>query len=194
MPQTLRRPAAQHDRRDAPELDHVIRDQPVATRDQVERHLALADAALTEDQDPQSLHLDQIAVELSLGGEPILEPGGGRADELGRAERRGEHRDVRGFGRLGEDGRRRGPVGDDEAGDAAPGHRRHRSPRPRGIERREIRDLAVAEHLHPVRMQLRQVPGEGQARLLETGYHDRTVEAAPTRDDAQPERWPRRLE
>jgi len=133
-------------------------------------------------------------VELSLGGEPILEPVVARADDSAVRSVEASTGDVRGFGRLGEDGRRAAPLVTTKQATPLPGHRRHRSRRPRGIERREIRDLAVAEHLHPVRMQLRQVPGEGQPRLLETGYHDRTVEAAPTRDDAQPERWPRRLE
>src|SRR5262249_13963518 len=69
-----------------------------------------------------------------------------------------------------------------------------RGARPRRLERDEVRDFAVAEHLHSIGVELRHVAGQRQPRLLETGLHDRTVETAPARDDAQPERRSRRLE
>ena len=73
-----RRAAAQHRRRDAPHEDDVVGDQAVAARHEVERRLALADAALAEDQDAEAVHLDELAVELRLGRETLLEPRAGR--------------------------------------------------------------------------------------------------------------------
>ena len=55
------------------DLDDVVGDQAVAAHDQVERRLALADAALAEQQDADAEHVDQHAVDRRRRRQLLLE-------------------------------------------------------------------------------------------------------------------------
>ena len=57
----------------------VVGDEPVAAHDQVERGLALADAALAEQQHADAEHVDQHAVELVDGASRSAIHAGDRA-------------------------------------------------------------------------------------------------------------------
>src|SRR5436309_7216881 len=190
----LGRAPAEDRRRDAPHDDDVVRHQPVAARHELEGGLALADAALAEDERAEAVDLDEVGVELGFGGELLLEPRGSGADEVAGAERGGEHRHVGRLRGLYERGRRRRPVGDHEAGHAGGGHRGDRRASSPGAERAEIGHLGVAEHLDAVGMELRQEAGQGEAGLLEAGKRDRALEAAAARGELEPEARGARLE
>ena len=116
--------------------DDVVGDQPVSARDQVERRLALADAALPEDQDAETVHLDEVAVQRASRGasrsssqavaarmkSAVREPEASTAtpaDSAGSARHAGGAR----------------AVGHDEAGDAGADHRRRPPPRARRPDR-----------------------------------------------------------
>ena len=55
------------------DLDHVVRDQPVAAVDEVERALRLPDPALAQDQHAQAEHVQEHRVQVQPGGQPLLE-------------------------------------------------------------------------------------------------------------------------
>ena len=59
--------------RPPPDLDDVVGDQPMAADDQVERALALADAALAGDQHAEAEHVEQHAVHDAALRERVLE-------------------------------------------------------------------------------------------------------------------------
>ena len=69
-----------------PHLHRVVGDQPMAAHDQIERALALADAAVADDQHAQAEDVHQHAVDDLAHGERIVEE---RAD-LGDRQRRGD--------------------------------------------------------------------------------------------------------
>jgi hypothetical protein len=175
---------AEHGGGDAPHEHDVVGDQTVTGRHQVERHLALPDPALPEDEDAEAVHLDEVAVELRLGRQPLLEPRAGGADELARGQPRGEDRHAGLLGGVRQDRGRRRAVGDHEAG----GRLRDAEDRRARVlrrERREIGHLTVAEDLDAVGLQLRQVAREREPRLLQPRQRDRTVE--PTRSRHEPQ-------
>ena len=166
---------AQHGRRDAPHDDSVVGDQAMAARHEVERRLALADAAAAEDQDAEAVHLDQVGVHRRLGREPLFEPRRHLPDEVGACgapeastatplRAGGIARARRGAGVPFVTTKHATPDADDRLDALA---------RDRGIERLEEADLAVAEHLHAVGMELRQVAGEREPGLLHARHGDR---------------------
>ena len=75
------------------DLHDVVRHQPVAAVDEVQRALRLADAALPHDQDAQAEHVDEHGVEVQAQGQPLLEERGERLDEGRRLRGRREDRD-----------------------------------------------------------------------------------------------------
>src|SRR5947207_4028866 len=76
VPEETRGAPAHARGRGAAHLYHVVGDQAVPARHQVERRLALADPALAEDEDAEAVHLHQVAVEIRLRRHAVLEPGG----------------------------------------------------------------------------------------------------------------------
>src|SRR5207247_4250046 len=87
VPEETRGAPAYAGGRGATHLYHVVGDQAVSARHQVERRLALADPALAEDEDAEAVHLHQVAVESRLRRHAVLEPGGRAANEVGGAQR-----------------------------------------------------------------------------------------------------------
>ena len=74
----------------AADIHDVVRDEAVAAHDEIERDLALADAALAEQQDAQAVDLDQDPVQPHVRRQTLLEPRRHAPDELRAAERRGQ--------------------------------------------------------------------------------------------------------
>ena len=72
--------------RAAPDLDGVVGDQTMAADDQVERALALADAALADDQDAEAEDVHQHGVHHRPLGQGVLE----NRRQLGDGGRRGD--------------------------------------------------------------------------------------------------------
>src|SRR5947208_2043719 len=75
-------------RTDRAHLDAVVGDEPVPARDQIERRLALADAALAVQQHAEAMYLDEDAVQQHVRREAVFEPRGDAADQLRALERR----------------------------------------------------------------------------------------------------------
>ena len=100
----------------APDLHRVVSHQPVAAHDEVERALALADAALADDQHAQPEDVHQHAVNHLAHGERVVE----HAGELGDRQRRGDggaqQRHLVPLGGREELGRRLPAAGDQHAG------------------------------------------------------------------------------
>jgi hypothetical protein len=68
------RGAADDDRRGAsPHLHRIVGHETMATDDEIERALALADAALTDNEHPEAQNVHQHAVDDLAHGEPVLE-------------------------------------------------------------------------------------------------------------------------
>ena len=76
------------------DFHRVVGDQPVAADDQIQRALALADAAVTNDQDTQAEDVEQDAVDDLARREAILENGGELADGGGGRHRRAQNGDL----------------------------------------------------------------------------------------------------
>ena len=87
VPRQLRAAADDDRRRAAPDLDGVVGDQPMSADDEVERALALADAALPHHEHAKAEDVEQHAVDHFADGEAILEQRGQLADRRGRADR-----------------------------------------------------------------------------------------------------------
>ena len=116
MPRQLRA-AAEHERlRPAPQLHGVVGDEPVAADDEIERALALADAALPDDQHAEAEDVHQHAVDDAAGRQVGVEDAPTAATSLPASPAR-----VRSSGTCGAVGfdrqlrRRREPVGDEQA-------------------------------------------------------------------------------
>ena len=92
MPRQLRAAADDDRRRAAADLDGVVGDEPMAAHDQVERALALADAALPDHQHAEAENVEQHAVDHFADGEAILEQRRQLADRRGRADPRRQQR------------------------------------------------------------------------------------------------------
>src|SRR5205085_8875998 len=81
-----------------------------------------------------------------------------------------------------------------EAGDVGGGDGRHRGARPVGVERGEEGDLAVAEHLHAIGVELGKEAPEREPGLLDARQGDGAVEAGGAGDESEPEERAGRLE
>ena len=170
---------ADQDRLGAPaDFDGVVGDQAMAADDQIERALALADAALAGDQDAEPEDVHQHGVDDRALGERVFED---RA-ELGDGGRRRhgglEQRQPRALGFGDQLRRRREPAGDQDAGKArASAPAASRRSRAAAVEALEVADLALAEDQHAARLQVLVEAGERQAGLLDVRAGDEAVEA-----------------
>ena len=115
MAQELRRPAEDEPRRPPVAPDDVVGDEPVSAHDELERALALADAALSEQQNADAEHVDQHAVQLRLRRESVVENGVQGVDRPARSRVGHEERRARRLGRRDEGARRLLSAGDDDA-------------------------------------------------------------------------------
>ena len=155
-------------------------------RDQVERALALADAALADQQHAQAEHVHQHAVDDLARGQVVLEDRGQLADRHRRRD-------------AGAQQRHAGLVG----GGRHLGRQRHacwwrartgcrwRTTAPRASSRAcrrqalQVAHLAVAVDEHAAGPQVLVIPGQGQAGLLDVGTGDLAVETGGAGDELQ---------
>ena len=158
-------------------VDDVVGDEAVAAHDEVERDLALADAGLAEQQDADPEDVEQHAVHRGLH----------RLDEVRGEVRRAQERHAGVLGRGDHLRRRVEPLRHDEARDVLREERVQHVDRALARERREVADLGVAEHLHPLLVQVLGEPGEHEPRLLDAGRADPAREPLLARDERQPE-------
>ena len=166
-----------------PHLDGVVGHEPVAADDEVERTLALPDAALTGDEDAEAEDVQQHAVDQLAGRQPVLE----HRDEPVDGHRRGDGRAQDGHARavtFGHEVRGRLEAARDQhARNVVAQHA------PEGVASRVRRqrlqeaDLALAEHQDAPALQVGVEPGERQAGLLNAGRQDRPAEPRPAPED-----------
>ena len=120
----------------------------MTAKDELERALALADAALAEEQKADAVHVDEDTVELRLRREAIVQHGVESVDGAARALFAHEERCGRRFGRLGQRARRIGLPRDDDAREPERKEAARRL-RPRlAVQRIEVRELGLAEDLN----------------------------------------------
>jgi hypothetical protein len=161
-----------------PDLHGVIGNEAVSADDEIEGALALADAALTDDQDAESENVHQHAMDHLANGQAVVEDGGDLRDRERRRHLRPEQRHVIPLGREQQLGRRRPPAGDQHARDVVAEHRRQRVEAPVGVEALEVSDFALAEHQDPRRPQVFVEAGQREAGLLDVRTADAALEAA----------------
>jgi len=89
---------------DARDLDHVVGDQAMAARDQLDAELALAGPRIAGDQHADAEHVHEYAVALDLVGERFGEIAREPLDHLRRGQRRGEERRMRFLRRVDSTG------------------------------------------------------------------------------------------
>ena len=136
--------ALERRRRDARDLDHVVRHQPLAPADELQRELALANAGIAGDQHTDAEHVHQHAVAFRGIGEPLGEVIRQLLDDTGGRQGRSEKRRARALRLRQQLRRRRHAVGEDEG-------RGRGSEQPVG-EPGERARLEGADHLHAVRV------------------------------------------
>jgi hypothetical protein len=187
----LIRPSHQERVGPRPQLHGVVRDQPVSADDQIQRALALADAALADDQhaEPEDVHQHAMddgtwgQVDVERVGQPVHQQrrrGAGFHDGKPGAIGFSQH-----FGRGMKTG------GDDEARDGVRKHLADDRDTLLVAERLEEPDLALAEDEHTSFAQVLVEPGEGQSGLLGMRIGDAPVDAG--RAGQQLEVHPRRF-
>jgi hypothetical protein len=161
-----------------PYFDSIVGDQPVAAYDQIERALALADAAVAGNQHAEAQNVDEHAVHDLADGQRVLQ----QRTDLGDGDRCGDGgTDQRHMVALagGQQFRRRLPAaGDQHAGDVVRERRRQHADARRAVQAFEIPHLALAEDEDAARLQVFVETGEGEAGLLDVGTGDGALEAA----------------
>src|SRR5216684_3706894 len=160
------------------QVDDVVRDQAVAARHQVERQLALADAALPQDEDPDADHVDEDAVHRGAGGERLLQELLDVVDE-GAGEVARSHERHAGVVRLALDHVVDGQVlGHHQAGDGQPEQAAHAGLRLARLERGQVAHLGVAEDLKSVLVDVLGEAAQRQSRLLDARADHAPVETS----------------
>ena len=160
----------------APYDDEIVGDDAMAALDEVEHALRLADAALADEQEPHAVHVGERAVDGRLRRERIVEPGLDPVVELVRLECRPQDGDVRLRRFLDDVGGQLEPLRDEHAR-----HREAEELREVGaarlrVEREEVGDLGLAEHLQPFGDEALDVAGQGEARARDVRPVDDALE------------------
>jgi hypothetical protein len=175
------------------QLDHVVGDQAVAARDELECQLALADRGIPGDQHPDLEHVEEHAVQRGHLAQLLLHEGPEHVDHVLARLLRGEQRRARLLRRLREDrGRLQGVAHDHAHGVAAADARRRLLARG-GLEALEVIDLAPPHDLRQQRMDEVQVPDEPDAGLVQGLAAELAVPAGRARRPREPEALAPRL-
>lgn len=155
-----------------PDLHRVVRDEAVAALDELDGRLALADAALPEQQDALAVDLDKHAVAGDTGGELDVELPDEPRHEGGGAVGGAQQRDLV-FLRGGTH-----PVGhlnvpgDDDSGGLACKVVVHAAGALLLVELVEEGKLALSEDLHPLVVEIIKKAGQLQPRPVDLGRGD----------------------
>src|SRR5882762_6631606 len=159
------------------QVHDVVRDQAVAAGDQVEGQLALADAALPQDEDTHADHVDEHSVDRGAGGERLLQELLDVVDEGAGEVAGAQERNPRVGGLALDPVIHRQVLGhhqacDGELEEIADALERRVMP-----ERRQVADLGVSEDLQAVLVDVLGEAAEREPGLLDARAHDAPVEA-----------------
>ncbi len=187
VPRQLRAAADQHGLLAASHFDGVVGDQPVAAHDEIERALALADAALAGQEHAEAEDVQQHAVTGFTRREAILQQRRQPGDRRGRRERRAHERDAGPLG-LGRQLRRsvqahRHQHARKVAGEQLAEHMQAQ----RRFHALDEADFALAEHQHAAGPEILVEAGEREAGLLDVRERDAAVEAGGAGEQVQVE-------
>ena len=97
-------------------LHHVVRDEAVASLDQVEHALALPDSRPADEEQPDAVHVRERAVQRGARRERLFDDRLDPPVEFRRLELAAEHRHAPGAGELEQLGRNLLPLRDEDAG------------------------------------------------------------------------------
>ena len=159
-------------------FDRVVGDQAMAADDQIERALALADAAVSDDQDAQPENVHQHAVHHLANGERIVEERGDLGDRNRRCNSRAQHWHSVRVGCREQIGRSPATAGDQHARNLVREHRAEHGHAGVVIEALEVTHLAFAEHEDPRRPKILMEASKREPGLLDMRAGDGSIEAA----------------
>src|SRR5678815_2153951 len=137
-------PATAHD-------DEIVRHQTVASFDEVEHALRFADSTSPNKEQPDTEDVGERTVDVRGRRELFLEPRLEPVVELVRLELGADQRDIRGRRQIAEIGSRLLTLRDEHARDRERKESLEIAPAHVGLERLEIRDLGLAQHLETFR-------------------------------------------
>ena len=175
----------------AADLDRIVGHEPVAADDQVERALALPDAAFAGDEHAETEHVHQHGVHHRAIGQRIFENRRQLRDRRWRRDRGPDERQTRVLGFGHELGRRSEPPGDDDARKIERERQTERRDARRRVQPFEVADLALPENQDASGPEVFVEARECEARLLDVRARDAAVEAGGA--GQQLERQPERL-
>ena len=183
------RAAPEHERlRPAPDLDGIIGDESMAADDEIQRALALADAAFADDEYAQAKHVHQDAVDDAARREIGVEDRRQPRHRLWGCGPRSEEWHARAVSLDRQFLRRSEAVGDEEARKVVTQHASHCG-RPLGaVERLEIPDLAFAEDEDASAAQIGVEAREREPCFLRVGDRDVTAKAVGSGEELEIER------
>ena len=159
----------------------VVGHEPVAAVNEVERALALADAALAGDEHAEPEDVHQHGVDHRALGERVLEQRRQLRDRGRRDDRRLQHRQPRALGLDEQLVGRREAAGDHHAGKVERQREAQRLGAAGRLEALEIADLALAEDQDAARLEVLVKPRERQAGLLDVRAGDDAADAGRAR-------------
>ena len=163
----------------APHLDGVVGHEPMAAHDQIERALALPDAALAHDEHAEAEDVQQHAVQQLADDEAVLENRRHLRHRHGRRHQRPQHRQVAALGFENHLAEHPKAAGDQDARHfVVLAHLAHRVGAVGRVQALEIAHLAVAEHEHASLAEVLVKAREREAGFLGVRAQDAAIEAA----------------
>src|SRR5712692_1540277 len=182
-------PAADQDVVAAPRDVHdVVGDEAMPALDQVQHALALADPRAPEEQEPHAEHVGERAVDRGARGEGVVQERLEPPVELRRLELGADHRHALGPPQLDQLGRRLLPLRDHDARDVEREQRLERLAALGWRQRRQVRDLRLAQDVDPVGREAPGVSREHQPRARRPGRGDHAIEPRVARQRLELER------
>ncbi len=179
-----------HARRAPVAADDVVGHEAVAAHHELERALALADAALAEQESPHPEDVDEHTVQLQARREAVVEDGVQRVDGPARARVGHEQRSPRRLRGGDERARRLAPSRHDDARQPEREEPARREAARLVAQRIQVRQLGLAEHLNARRDHALVMARQRQPVLLHPRMAQRAFEPRLARDPIQPDGKP----
>ena len=181
----IRRPAEHERCGAAAQLDGIISHETMAAHDQVERALALADAALSDHQDAEAEDVHQHAVDHGPRRQAAVEDGDQPGHGLRRGRLRRENRHAVPIRGLQQRQGRGESLGDDDAREIVGEDASERFAAGVAAERLEVADLTLAQDQCAAGAQVAVEPGQRQPGFLRLRVGDPPRQAGAAGDQFQ---------
>ena len=168
--------------------DHVVGDQPVPPLHEIERRLALPDAAPSREEKPHSVHVHQGCMDRDRRSENPVQVARELMDERGRILWRAEHRHLIPVRALQEPVRKLEPLGHDDGGHGELEEPVQRLGPSLRAQRPEVGDLGAAEDLDPLEEEVLGIAHQRHAGPVDVADRDRHPRFEALREDLERER------